>query len=306
MKILVVDDDKICRRVNCGTLRRSGYDTVEAGGVKEAFDLIDKGEPIVLIMTDVKMPDTDGLDFVARLRRDPGLSKIPIVICTSLETKEWLEQAEMLGVSAYSPKPVNANHLRGKIGQILQEEPWPLEEIFRSLMRLDISVEDYFGCLNDLIQQLNEVIARSLNDAQPMSRAELKLELDALAGAAENLGAQRICGVLNGEVEAVESLADSQKVAVSSALKRETGMLELATLILKKENEESIAARSAGRVVPRQAGKDARWKTAFVSKQPEPDTPPASSSEPAIPAESPEPAIPAQSPVENVSTPEAK
>jgi CheY-like chemotaxis protein len=266
MKIMILDDDKICRRVNSESLRRVGYDTIEAGSAKEAFDLLEKGEPIVMIITDLRMPEMSGLDFVGRLRSDPGLGKMPIIICTSLEPKAWQDQMEMFGISAYSPKPVNANHLRGKIANILHEEPWPLEETFRSLMRLDISVEDYFACLDDLIKQIEDVAARSENAAQPMTREELGFELEALAGAAENLGAQRIARVLNRETEVVRGLADGQKVAVSASLKRETGMLQLATLILKKENEESVAARVAGKVPTRQASKEARWKTGLVAK----------------------------------------
>ncbi|MFZ1205664.1 MAG: response regulator [Candidatus Acidiferrales bacterium] len=294
MKIMILDDDKICRRVNSESLRRVGYDTIEAGSAKEAFALLEKGEPIVMIVTDLRMPEMSGLDFVGRLRSDPGLGKMPILICTSLEPKAWQDQMEMFGISAYSPKPVNANHLRGKIGNILHEEPWPLEETFRSLMRLDISVEDYFACLDDLIKQLEEVAARSEDTAQPMTREELESELEALAGAAQNLGAQRIAGVLTRETEVVRGLAEGQKVAVSASLKRETGMMQLAMLILKKENEESVAARVAGKVATRQAGKEARWKTALVAK-PEREAPapaaPAAEAAPA-PAASETPSVP--------------
>lgn len=302
MKILILDDDKICRRVNSESLRRVGYDTIEAGSAKEAFELLEKGEPIVMIVTDIRMPETSGLDFVGNLRSDPGLAKIPIVICTSLETKAWLDQVELFGISAYSPKPVNANHLRGKIGKILQEEPWPLEETFRSLMRLDISVEDYFACIDDLIKQLDDLISRLENPSQPVSREDLGFDLEALAGAAQNLGAQRISGVLNRETEIVRGLPDGQKVTVSSAVKRETGMLKLAKLILKKENEESVAARGAGRVQTRQAGKEARWKTALVSKETLPDTsvPAASHAELAPDASAPE------APSEPVAAPAAE
>ncbi|HUA01673.1 MAG TPA: response regulator [Candidatus Aquilonibacter sp.] len=290
MKILILDDDKICRRVNSESLRRVGYDTIEAGSAKEAFELLEKGEPIAIIITDIRMPEMSGLDFIARLRSDPGLAKMPIIICTALEAKAWLDQVELFGVSAYSPKPVNANHLRGKIGNILQEEPWPLEEIFRTLMRLDISVEDYFACLEDMIKQLNDLAVRASDEAQPMSREDLGFELEALAGAAQNLGAQRISGVLTRETDVVRGLPDGQKATVSASLKRETGMLELATLILKKENEENLAARTAGRMITRQTTKEARWKTLLVSKQGD------ASSAPAAPSARPAAAAPSEAP----------
>ena len=301
MKILVLDDDKICRRVTSESLRRAGYDTIEASSAKEAFELLDKGEPIVMILTDIRMPEMSGVDFVARLRSDPGLAKIPIIICTSLETKAWLDEVGRFGISAHSPKPVNANHLRGKIGNILQEEPWPLEETFRTLTRLDISVEDYFASLDDLIKQLDDLSARSDNQSQPMNREDLAFELEALAGAAENLGAKRIAGVLTGETEIVRAIADGQKVAVSATLKRETGMLRLAMLILKKENDETVAARKAGRVVTRQGGKEARWKTVVISKQPPPSAPDPPASETAAASESAQ--SPAPAPSETPSAP---
>jgi CheY-like chemotaxis protein len=294
LKILILDDDKICRRVTSESLRRVGYGTVEASSAKEAFELLEKGEPIVMIVTDIRMPEMDGLDFAARLRSDPGLSKMPIIICTAVDSKVWLDQMEAFGVTAYSPKPINANHLRGKIGKILQDEPWPLEETSRSLMRLDIPVEDYFRCLDELAQQLDDLIARSEGASQPASRDDLVFELDAVAGGAQNLGANRISEVLNREIEAAKALADGQKAAISPSLKRETRMLKLAILILKKENEEGIAARSAGRVVPSHMTKEARWKTALVSEQLAPEAPNAAAGEPpATPAAAVEPSEPA-------------
>jgi len=296
LKILILDDDRICRRVTSESLRRAGYDTLEAGSGKEALELLEKGEPIIMIVTDIRMPEMSGLDFTARLRSDPGFANIPIIICTALETKAWLDQMEAFGIAEYSPKPVNANHLRGKISKVLQEEQWPLEETSRSLMRLDIPVGDYFGCLDDLAGQLDDLIARSEDKSQPMGRDELAFELEAIASGAQNLGAERISEVLNRETETVKALADGQKATVSPSLKRETGMLKLATLILKKENEESVAARSAGRVISRQAGKEARWKTALVSKQQAPDPPNTAAGEsPSSSAAPSEPAIPAPS-----------
>ena len=112
------------------------------------------------------------------------------------------------------------------------------------------------------------------------------LELEALAGAAQNLGAQRIASVLTRETEVVRGLAEGQKVAVSASLKRETGMMQLAMLILKRENEENVAARVAGKVATRQAGKETRWKTALIAKLGRKKLP-ASGHEPAAAADAP-------------------
>lgn len=266
MKILILDDDKICRRVNSEGLRRAGYDTLEAASAKEAFELLENGEPIVMILTDMMMPEVSGLDFLARLRSDAGLSKIPVMISTCLEPSAWLEKAQALGISGYSPKPINANHLRGKVSKILQEEPWPLAEVFSTLTRLDITTEGYFECLDDFIKQLEDLVARTNNSTEALNRDQLTGELAAASGAAANLGAQRITAVLEREIERIKKIAPNQKVAISPSVKRETAMLKLASLILKKENEEAIAARKVGRVVARQSGSQSRWKAELVKQ----------------------------------------
>lgn len=266
MKILILDDDKICRRVNSEGLRRAGYGTLEAASAKEAFELLEKGEPVVMIVTDMMMPEMSGLDFLARLRSDPGLSKIPIMISTCLEVSSWLEKAKSLGISGYSPKPINANHLRGNVSKILQEEPWPLAEVFNTLTRLDITVEGYFECVDDFIKQLEDLVARVNDSTEISNRDQLIGEFVASCGAAANLGAQRIATVLEREIDAIKKAAPDQKVVVSPTVKRETAMLKLASLILKKENEEAVAARKAGRVLARQSGNQSRWKAELVKK----------------------------------------
>ncbi|MFZ3246166.1 MAG: response regulator [Candidatus Acidiferrales bacterium] len=266
MKILILDDDKICRRVNSEGLRRAGYDTLEAASAKEAFEFLENGEPIVMILTDMMMPEVSGLDFLARLRSDAGLSKIPVMISTCLEPSLWLEKAQALGISGYSPKPINANHLRGKVGKILQEESWPLAEVFSTLTRLDITAEGYFECVDDFIKQLEDLVARTNGSTEAPNRDQLTGELAAASGAAANLGAQRITTVLEREIENIKKIAPDQKIVISPSVKRETAMLKLASLILKKENEEAIAARKVGRVVARQSGSQSRWKAELVKQ----------------------------------------
>lgn len=91
-------------------------------------------------------------------------------------------------------------------------------------------------------------------------------ELAAASGAAANLGAQRITTVLEREIENIKKIAPDQKIVISPSVKRETAMLKLASLILKKENEEAIAARKVGRVVARQSGSQSRWKAELVKQ----------------------------------------
>jgi CheY-like chemotaxis protein len=247
VKILILDDDKICRRVNSESLRRAGYDTIEASSVKEGFELLEQGEPVVLVIADMMMPDTSGLEFLARLRSEPQTAELPVMFCTCVPTREWLTKAQALGISGYCQKPVNANQFRGKVAMALQDEPWPLQEISRSLARLDITAEAYFECLDDLSEQLTEFISQANDSEKPMTASRLVVELSGLRGAAENLGAQRIADSLANEIDVAKQQPEEGKTKLSSAILRETAMLKLASSVLRREQEEMMDARREGR-----------------------------------------------------------
>ena len=73
MRILVVDDEPQITRVLRASLASSGYEVVLARDGVEAFDFYRESAPD-LVITDVKMPDMDGIDLIATLNRsEPGL-----------------------------------------------------------------------------------------------------------------------------------------------------------------------------------------------------------------------------------------
>lgn len=72
--ILVVDDEHSVRRALRKILERGGMDVVEAGSAQEAFDIMERGDPINAVVSDVLMPEMSGLALYDELvRRSPGL-----------------------------------------------------------------------------------------------------------------------------------------------------------------------------------------------------------------------------------------
>ena len=85
MKILVVDDSAIMRRIISNNLKSAGHsDLVEAGNGAEAME---KLSGIELILTDWNMPVMDGLTFVKEVRKDSNYAKVPIIMVTTGSTK---------------------------------------------------------------------------------------------------------------------------------------------------------------------------------------------------------------------------
>ena len=114
--ILVVDDDPAICVVVGEALRRQGHKVKTAGSIKERSALIESFSPDVLI-TDVMLPDGDGLDGVAEiLERRPGLS---VIILSAQNTLNTAIRATERGAFEYLPKPFDLNELARAVGDAL-------------------------------------------------------------------------------------------------------------------------------------------------------------------------------------------
>lgn len=67
MKILIVDD-RLSRLLLARTLEKAGYGTELADSAEKANEILNRGEPIILMICDLTMPGTDGLAFLAEIR----------------------------------------------------------------------------------------------------------------------------------------------------------------------------------------------------------------------------------------------
>ncbi len=117
MKVLVVDDSAIMRRIICNNLKSAGFnDIVEAGNGAEAIDSLGG---VNLILTDWNMPVMDGLTFVKEVRKNGEYSKVPIVMITTEGAKTEVMEALKHGVNNYIVKPFTPETLLEKVNATL-------------------------------------------------------------------------------------------------------------------------------------------------------------------------------------------
>lgn len=117
--VLVIDDRAINREFLVSLLGYSGYRTMEA----ESPSGFSKLHPPDLIITDVQMPGVSGLDFLASLRADPDVAKIPVILYTGVfRTKSLEEEARMLGAFAVLSKPSEPGVLLNYVRSALATE----------------------------------------------------------------------------------------------------------------------------------------------------------------------------------------
>lgn len=101
--VLLVEDDKLVRESLARTLSEKGLTVLQASNGKEGLEKALAGN-VDLVMTDVIMPEVDGLTMLARLREDSKGKEIPAIILSNDEQTESLNKAMESGVTVYMSK----------------------------------------------------------------------------------------------------------------------------------------------------------------------------------------------------------
>lgn len=112
--VLVIDDEpSFCFAIS-EILAIEGYHVRKAHTARQAFVLLEESTPD-LILTDVMMPDIDGLTFLRRLRQHPALADVPTIAISAKAMKADIQAAKNAGADHYLPKPFSAKDLRQAI-----------------------------------------------------------------------------------------------------------------------------------------------------------------------------------------------
>ena len=118
MSILIVDDDPVTRKVLAAMLASGGLGTpTQASSAVEALQLLRIDDPTAtvgdldLILSDVMMPEMDGIQLCTRLKADPRFSDIPVIMVTSMSETSYLQMAFVAGATDYVTKPVQSVEL---------------------------------------------------------------------------------------------------------------------------------------------------------------------------------------------------
>jgi two-component system cell cycle response regulator DivK len=107
-KILLVEDNPVNRRLAVFLLRSQGYQVVEATSAKEAFEVLQRQHPDLIVM-DIQLPGMDGLEVTRKLKAQPATASIPVVAVTSYAMKGDREKALAAGCAGYVTKPIDKN-----------------------------------------------------------------------------------------------------------------------------------------------------------------------------------------------------
>ena len=121
MNILVVDDSTAIRKILIRVLRQTALDIGEIFEARDGVEALDtlRQHSFNLVLSDINMPNLDGLGLLAELKNTPAWRSLPVVMITTEGSEEKVSQAIRLGSAAYIRKPFTAEQIQEKIGALL-------------------------------------------------------------------------------------------------------------------------------------------------------------------------------------------
>ena len=119
--ILVVDDNEENRDMLARRLRRQDYEVVIATGGRAGLDVL-AGRAVDLVLLDVMMPDLDGYAVLQRIKGDPALRDIPVLMISALDELDSVARCIQLGADDYLGKPFEPVLLQARVGACLEKK----------------------------------------------------------------------------------------------------------------------------------------------------------------------------------------
>jgi class 3 adenylate cyclase len=182
--ILVVDDDQDNRDLLARRLVREGYAVETAADGQAALEALRGASTIDLVLLDVMMPGVDGYEVLRRLKDDPALRGLPVVMISALDEMGSVVRCIELGAEDYLPKPFDPVLLRARIGACLEKKRLRDQEVRHARE------------LADLNRTLEERVAEQVGQVERLGRLKRFFspqlaELIVTGGAADPLKSHR-------------------------------------------------------------------------------------------------------------------
>jgi two-component system, chemotaxis family, chemotaxis protein CheY len=116
--VLTVDDSVSMRQMITFTLAKAGFDILEAGDGVEAL-AVAAGKHLDLVITDINMPNMDGITLVQRLRAQPEFRYTPILVLTTEAGPELKQKGREAGATGWIVKPFSPEKLLDVVDKVI-------------------------------------------------------------------------------------------------------------------------------------------------------------------------------------------
>jgi PleD family two-component response regulator len=230
--IQIIEDDPVTCHILSTLLQRLRYTYCEAHTGEEAMQQL-KSCPIDLVIADMGLPDTNGLQLLAAKHALPYLRDIPVLCCTAQADIETVEAALGYGAIDFVKKPIMVQPFAARVNRALERAPVRWEswrEMNKRLRFSGRSIQPMLAIAQQVLRELEAALSDALTTETNPSA--LNALVARARGAAANVGALRT-------VQQIDRLWHGQ------AATQDIEHLRAALIIEQAAFDEAIAARAA-------------------------------------------------------------
>lgn len=174
--LLVVDDNEDNRYTLLQRLRRQGYANLStAANGREALDRL-AAQRFDLMLLDVTMPEMNGYEVLERIKADPRLRQLPVIMISALDQIDSVVRCIELGAEDYLPKPFNPTLLRARVGATLEKK------------RLRDAIDAHLARIEHELEWARRIQLGMVPDRFPAPTAERPLDLHGTLRPARQVG----------------------------------------------------------------------------------------------------------------------
>ncbi len=116
---LIVDDSRTMRQMVAFTLTNAGFNVIEAEDGKDAVKKVSVGPKMDIVVTDLNMPEMDGITLIKELRKLAAFKFTPILMLTTESALEKKQEGKAAGATGWIVKPFNPDILLKTIAKVL-------------------------------------------------------------------------------------------------------------------------------------------------------------------------------------------
>lgn len=120
-KVLIIDDSSTMRKIVARSLRQAGFDfetILEAADGQDALQVLD-GQKVDIILSDINMPNMNGVEFLRNKAEDEAIKNIPVVMITTEAGSDILREALSLGAKGSIKKPFTPDQVQQTLGEFV-------------------------------------------------------------------------------------------------------------------------------------------------------------------------------------------
>ncbi len=131
VNVLIVDDSFSMRSIIKKTIKVSGFEVgkfLEAADGREAMKVL-VNEWVDILLTDINMPNMNGMELIGEMKKDEVLRSIPVVMVTTEGSERRVREAMEMGARGYIMKPFLPEEIKGTLCNILGEAAYAKKEL---------------------------------------------------------------------------------------------------------------------------------------------------------------------------------